>query len=307
MSGGFVIEWQWALVVHILVSLAYFAIVSRFAGRIQALSESALVFFVPVFGLAIMLFARFVYGVVYNGERPEAHKLSNENMIFTNMMAYDENVIPLNDTFLLDDVKKKRRVFLDAVKQDVLQNAKVLKMATYDSDREIAYYAVSMLSSRIDELVASIADTESRLQKAYDEGDMGLLHLYARQLSDYVGQDFVDPVTKKGKRKVYLDLINDIMEKDSNMSENVKKRYIMEKIEQEINLGMYEEADDTCRLFQDTFPNDENAYLSYIRLYHAMRDTEKIAKKVNELKACPISLTPNALRVIRYWGGVANG
>lgn len=295
--------WYVLLLLHLFVSVIYYIIIRRFTVKLQAVTETVIVFCIPVFGLIIMAVGKGIYRLVYRGKKPAAHKLSNENMIFTNMRDYDENVIPLNDTFLVDDVKRKRRVFLDAVKQNVLENPKVLRMATHDSDREIAYYAVSMLSSRLESLDSEMSELENKLQQPVNKHNLPMLRLYAQQLSEYVRQEFVDQLTRRDKRSVYLELLNRLMLEDKEISPELKKHYFLEKIDQEMELQMYAEAENTCTLFQKEFSLDEDAYLSFIKLYHAMRNPEKMYAKIIELKACPIRLSVEALRVIRYWGG----
>lgn len=296
--------WIYILILHLVLTVIYYSVVRRFTVRLQALTETAIVLCIPIFGFFIMSLCRIIYRGIYRNAKPKAHKLSNENTIFTSMTSYDENVIPLNDTFLMDDVKHKRKVFLDAVKQDVLQNPKVLRLATHDSDREIAYYAVSMLSTRLETLESAMSESENKLQHYVNRKNMALLREYASQLSEYVQQDFVDPLTKKDKRRVYLELLIQLMSEDGEADREQRRHYYLEKLAQEMALEMYIEAEESCRLFQEEFPQDEDSYMSYIKLYHAMRNPAKLHEKIEELKASPIKLSVEALRTIRYWGGV---
>lgn len=309
MIDIFTNEYSWLFVAFLNLALTaiYYVVVRRFTVKLQAFTETMVVFLIPVFGFLIMTLCRIIYRGIYRGVKPQAHKLNNENTIFTNMTSYDENVIPLNDTFLVDDVKRKRRVFLDAVKQDVLQNPKVLRMATHDSDREIAYYAVSMLSTRIETLESALSESENKLQQSVNRNNMPLLRRYAEQLSDYIGQDFIDPLTRKDKRRVYRELLIRLMHDDGEATKKQRRHYYMEQLAQEMALEMYIEAEETCTHFQEEFPDDEDTYMSFIKLYHAMRNLDKLHKKVDELKATPIMLSVEALRVIRYWGGVRRG
>lgn len=295
--------WYIAFLIHLLAACIYYLVLRRFTTKIQAVTETTIVFLIPVFGIIILTIGRSIYRLLYKGNDPQAHKLSNKNTIFTSMTTYDENVIPLNDTFLVDDVKRKRRVFLDAVKQNVLQNPKVLRLATHDSDREIAYYAVSMLSTRIETLESAMSESENKLQQTVNQNNLSMLSIYGQQLSEYINQDFVDPLTRRDKRKVYLEIINRLMTEEAELSDDMRRYYYGERLKQEMELEMFEDAEKTCSEMQLHFPDDEASYMGFIRLYHAMRDPQKLHQKIAEMKERPIRLSTEALRVIRYWGG----
>lgn len=46
-----------------------------------------------------------------------------------------DDVIPLNDAFLVDNQQQKRRFFMDAIKQSAVENQSILQMAVHDRDR----------------------------------------------------------------------------------------------------------------------------------------------------------------------------
>lgn len=286
-------------VVHLLITAAVYLIWRRRMTALQAMTEAGLVFVLPVFGVLIVGITRLCKGGRTIRSSIDPHKLRNANDVFTNLISYDENVIPLRDTFLVEDTKTKRQMFLDAVKQNVLQNPKVLKLATHDADREIAYYAVSMLSNRIEALEAELTEAQDRLEAMPD--NLYWLNRYHELLQEYVGQDFVDPLTRKQKRRQYLEVLRRLQKLDQ-----ANCIYWQESIQQQIALGDYGEAEAACEQYLNRFPEQEEGYIMYIRLYHAMGDAAKLQTKLNELKASPIRLSGQALQMIRYWGGQAH-
>ncbi|MBQ5586680.1 MAG: hypothetical protein IIU71_09925, partial [Selenomonadaceae bacterium] len=118
---------------HLLLTGAVYLAVAMKADRRQALAEAGIVLLLPGAGFLAVGITRLLYSLRFMQNRIDPHKLMNRNNVFTNLISYDENVIPLHDTFLVEDVQIKRKVFLDAVKQNVLDNPKVLRMATYDT------------------------------------------------------------------------------------------------------------------------------------------------------------------------------
>lgn len=284
---------------HLVMVLAAYLFVRRQGDSIQAATEALVVFLMPVAGFVLVLGTRLLKGIKSFQCNIDPHKLMNRNDVFTNMISYDENVIPLHDTYLVDDVKAKRKVFLDAVKQNVLQNPRVLKMATYDQDREISYYAVSMISGHIEELENKISQIEGELLENTD--DTELQQEYAALLKDYLTQEFVDKITKRNRTEQYVSLLDRLLQKSPN-----DMGYMQEKIDKEIALGNYVQAQETCERLQQAFPDHEEPYLAYINLYFYMRQSAKMQEKLAELKSIPRELSLKALNVIRYWGGTSH-
>ena len=187
-------------------------------------------------------------------------------------MRIDENVVPLNDSVLVDDPEVKRRLFTETIKRDVLQNPLVLAQAIHDEDREIAHYAITMITAQLDTLEERLYTLERRVKEEPDEIEP--LEEYADALGEYTAHR--------------------------------AERY-EEKVREEIRLARYEAAEETCRAFLARFPQNERPYLLYIELYQAMHRPALMQEKIAELKACPIRLSINALNVIRFWDeGIAH-
>lgn len=290
--------WLVLIIIHILLTLIVYLIVWKQSGRVQAFTEAGIVFLTPGAGFITICIARIIKTFHSLQANIDPHLLRNENDVFTNLISYDDNVIPLNDTFLLDDLKLRRKVFLDAVKQNVLDNASVLRMATHDSDREIAYYAVSMASGHIEKLEDSMADIRNRLEE--EPGNLELLQEYLKMLEDYLGQEFVDDITKKETRKIYVQVVNRLLYKDPD-----NMYYLQGKINQQLLLEDYDAAEQTCAFFQYRFPDREEPYIAYIKLYVALHDFKRLQKKLEEMKRIPAELSLEALTLVRYWGEAA--
>ena len=293
--------WLWPMAgCHLIMVLAAYLYARRQGDAIQGATEALIVFLMPVAGFVLVVGARIIKGIKPFQCHIDPHKLMNKNNVFTNMISYDENVIPLHDTYLVDYVSAKRKVFLDAVKQNVLENPRVLKMATYDQDREIAYYAVSMISGHIEELENKISKVEGELLQ--DKDNMELQREYAYLLKDYLEQEFVDNITKKNRTEQYVALLDSLLQVYPDEVE-----FLQEKIRKEIILENYTQAQEACESFQQAYPEREEPYLEYIKLYFHMRQPAKMEEKLNELKAIPGELSLHALELVRYWGGISHG
>lgn len=285
---------------HLLSVLATYVLVRKQGDAVMAVTEAAIVLLMPVAGCILVLGSRLLRAARGDSCHIDPKKLMNQNNVFTNMASYDENVIPLHDTYLVEDVQSRRKVFLDAVKQNVLENPKVLKMATRDRDREIAYYAVSMISGHVEELEEKMQQLEAGLSK--NAGDMELLREYAGVLQDYLSKDYVDRITQKERGRTYARVLAGLLAKEPD---NIK--YLQEKIHIEIKLENYQKAQESCAAFLELYPGREEPYIAYMRLYFALRDEDRFYEKLAELKRMPGTLSSEALRLVRYWGGADHG
>lgn len=282
---------------HLLLTAAVYVAIWKKAGKLQAAAEAGIVFLLPVAGFFVVCAARLLNSPDFlHKKAADPHIFINQNDIFLKLIDYDENIMPLLDTFLVDNAQVKRKFFLDAVRQNMLDNPKILRLATHDKDREIAYYTASMLSGHMEKLTGRMAELQAQLRQRSD--DMDLVREYAELLSDYLQQDYVDALTKRERRQTYIGLLDRLLQEEPD---NIK--YRQEKISQEIIREGYEAAEEACRNFQQAFPDREEPYIAYIKLYFAMREPDLLYGKLAEMKASRARLSPDALRALRYWGG----
>lgn len=65
--------------------------------------------------------------------------------------------------------------------------------------------------------------------------------------------------------------------------------------------GQLEEARKACQEFSAQHADKEEPILMEIKLYQALHDAKKLQERVQALKALPKRLSPEALRIIRFW------
>ena len=286
---------------HVVLTLGYFLVNLRRKNRLHVVTETIIVFAIPFFGLLLMLGYRLSCYLLDlgNGHQPEFEK---EAKAFFRGTQLDEDIIPLNDAFLVDDVQKKRHYFTDAIKQAVVDNENILQMAMHDRDREIAYYAVAMLTSRMEKLENELFAKENVIVSGESEETISLLEEYTQMLKSYLEQKkFIDHVTYRKKQGDYIGLLDYLKKACPD-----KLEYYTEEIGQLLLTENFAEAELVCAELKEHFPQREESYMMYIKLYQAWRKPKKLQQKIRELKACPIELSGEALKAIRYWDGDIN-
>lgn len=290
------IDFKWILLVHILVTIVVFLIAQKRHNWLQAMTETLFVFFLPGFGLIILLVFRLADKGLHLSREKQPADDAVKDSFFLDTMHCDEDVVPLRDTFLLDDIQKKRQFFTEAIKQNVIENQEILQMAMHDEDRETAYYVVSMMTSKMEDLETQLFTLEGELI-GEDKEHLDGLREYAGLLKGYLSHErFIDHVTFRQKQGVYLGIMDRLVSLFPQ-----EKQYYKEQYEQLLQMREYPVAEELCGQFQRQFPDDEDAFLMYIAVYQKMHDMEKLQQKIREMKASPIALSKKALNVIRYW------
>lgn len=281
---------------HLLLTIIFFAVNFRRCSWLQVVSETMVVLCVPFFGLLIMLMFKLLCRL-FHLEKGTCPEQEEEGESFFRGTELDCDIIPLNDAFLVDDVYQKRRFFTETIKQSVVENQSILQMAMHDRDREIAYYAVSMLTARMEKLENELFVREDSILSGEIPENNTMLEEYTELLREYLSQKkFVDPVTWRKKQDVYIGLLDRLL---SLHPEDIS--YYIEEIHQLLDIGNYRTAEQICSILKERFPDREEPFLMFIELYQAERRPKALQQEIQALKACPVDLSRQALRVIRYW------
>ena len=197
------------LLAHLAAALAFFLWGIHGKNRIQIAAETVLVLAVPVFGLLSMLGYRAACRLLHMEKVHLQKETEEEDAFLVGGMKYDSNIVPFHDTFLMEDAGKKRELFTTAIKQEALTNQELLRMAMNDSDREIAYYAVSLLTTQMEKLENKLFVKEGQLQKEQEAEHLKDLEEYEEILREYLSHEkFIDHVTFRQKQGMYLGVLD---------------------------------------------------------------------------------------------------
>ena len=290
------LDWKILLLAHLLATGLFLFFDLRGKTRLRAMTEAVIVLCVPVAGMVILCLFKLAGNVLrlWDIHEPEEEKVGEAFFLGA---PVQKDVVPLNDAFLVEDKLQKRHFFTESIKQSLVDNQQILQMAMHDADREIAYYAVSMLTSRMENLEGELFDRESKVLKGEQQEDLPLLKEYAELLKEYLGnKNFIDHVSWRKKQEIYVAILDRLTKLAGD-----NKIYFQEEVEQLLQLPDYPGAEQVCNDFLGCYPGAEEPYLSCISLYVAWKKPDKLQECLKKLKALPIELSPEALRVIRFW------
>lgn len=288
------------LIVHIVITALWFLLASRFRTRQQACVESVIVLLLPVGGLMMLLAWRLVCRVFhYDVHQPEPFEEDDDDFSLSTM-DYQADIVPLSDTYLLGDAHMKRRLFTNAIKQEVVENPEILREAVHDEDREITYYAVSMMTARMGKVADDIDVVEQALAEGREEDRAANLARYADLLEDYLKNGYGDADGRAKKERQLIDTLAELVRLEPD-DDDARKQQVRTLI----RAKAFDEARAACAAYAAARPETEGPVYLRLMLATAERDDAGVRTAVKELRALPVRLSPEALTAIRYWGGEA--
>lgn len=288
------------LIVHIVITALWFLLASRFRTLQQACVESVIVLLLPVVGLMMLLAWRLVCRVFhYDVHHPEPFEEDDDDFSLSTM-DYQADIVPLSDTYLLGDAHMKRRLFTNAIKQEVVENPEILREAVHDEDREITYYAVSMMTARMGKVADDIDVVEQALAEGREEDRAANLARYADLLEDYLKNGYGDADGRAKKERQLIDTLAELVRLEPD-DDDARKQQVRTLI----RAKAFDEARAACAAYAAARPETEGPVYLRLMLAAAERDDAGVRTAVKELRALPVRLSPEALTAIRYWGGEA--
>ena len=281
---------------YLMLTLLYVLYEWRYRGRISAVAKGGVVLTMPVAGLLILVLYEILGHALGLMKRTGPKEDEEDLSMSFGEHAYSGDIVPLRDVFLVDDPKLKRKFFTDAIKQDVVERQAILSEAVHDSDREIAYYAVSMMTAHMEQLSEEIYALEEAMKAGADDDD--LLNEYVDKVREFLLRQYGDTVTREQQRERYMEMLRILAERHPD-----HPAYYAEGIRELIRSGRIAEAKERCAEFRAQHPGEELPLLLMLHLAQAAHDMTLMQESIDAMKKLPVRLSNEAMQAIRYWDG----
>jgi hypothetical protein len=204
------------------------------------------------------------------------------------------SVVPINDTLIINDDSLKRRALLNLLKNDTIENVDVLSNALVNEDSETAHYAATAIMEIKRKMLNSIHTLE-RLSET-DKVDIKTLTAYAEALKKYISSNLLDEQSKR----IYLYKYSFLLEKLIEYSPQDKTFY-MEKVNCDLELNEFENVETFCKMFIQYCGNDEESYFSSMKFYYLIKDKDRLVSVMNQLKGSSVKISPDGMKILRFW------
>lgn len=286
--------------IYLIVSLAVIIILNWMNKRNIAL-KMIVVTFLPVVGWVLpMVWSRIRSEdsskefTDYIERQQEEHKVRRIG-IYNEVEKYKElNVIPIEDALVVSEHQERRQVMIDVLKQDTINYIEILQRAVSNEDTETSHYAVSAIVELKRKLQISMQELTVKYEN--DQSNLHVVIAYVEVLREFMNSGFLDHRTLRKYQFTYLSVLNRLIV----LAYETKWAYIA-KVNMEIKLELYGDAEKTAQLFIENFPDNEDAYLSLLKVYFVTRSKQKLHLTLDKLKNSPVRLSNQALTTVRFW------
>lgn len=257
-----------------------------------------LAFFLPIFGMVMILFQSAAYDRKEKTElSEELNKLKVEEVNQSIQMDDDDEpkqVVPISEVLRVNTASEKKILLMDVLYTSPSSYTSQLTEAKMDEDTEVVHYAVTALAE-------IQKDYDVRLQKLARQREEqpeepGILKSYQHLLEQYIFSGLLSVSIKKEKLHELCGILLQRMEKEQNqwtLCNKLASVYcLLEEPEK-----LYGVAETIIRIS----PENENGYLFKIKS-EIMRNNKKgILDVIKELEEKEIHLTGEGKDIINFW------
>lgn len=229
----------------------------------------------------------------------EDHPEEKEESISSRLGIYrridlekEMNVIPMEEVLILNDNATKRKLLIDALKQDAIEDIHILEQAVQNEDTETSHYAATAVL----EIKRKLLLDMQQFSIEYGRGsrELKVLAPYAQALRTYIDSGFLDDRTQRKYKYLYSHILESIVDHHSDQHD-----FFAEKINCDLELGDYDEARMYCKTFQKHHPDSEVPYVLEMKAYFMLRNYPKLQDTMKRLLSSHLKLTPGTLQFIR--------
>ncbi|WP_051968108.1 hypothetical protein [Brevibacillus thermoruber] len=206
----------------------------------------------------------------------------------------ETSIVPIEEALVLNDHATRRRIVMDALKEESLDLVGFLAKAARNEDSETAHYAVTAILEMKRGMMAELQRWSVERERHPD--DPSVLAGYADALKRYLGSGLMDAEMERTYRLLQADVLERLIRE-----EDCGEEAFADKVECELVLRRYDRAEAASERFLQAYPQSETAYYTALKLYYTLRAGRKFHETLNRLKQSSVTVSYPTLQIIRYW------
>lgn len=205
------------------------------------------------------------------------------------------NVIPIEDAMAVGSNKEKRALLLEQLKKNMKENYKVVLPAGSDSDSESAHYVAAAKMEVYRKKYSDLSEIQKQLEK--NPKDVKLAAKYLKELKQYIESELLAEREAEIYKEEYCRKFEALGKQSENeISDEMCGCYI----EYLIDLKQPEKAEE---FWKNCSPKNKNeaGYKKMLEMYYGKGLKDKFYACLHELEESEILLSPEGLKMLRYW------
>lgn len=287
------------IVLHCLVSLLY-AVIQRRKSKQEVLPRLLIVFFLPLIGIILLLVTDTIKMTSDKNENylkleSDLLKLKEESSLFRRAdVSKEMNIVPMEEILLLNDTRIRRKMLIDALKEETIWQIGTLEAALGNDDTETVHYAAAALSEMRRKLQLQLQDLSVKYES--NKKDIDVIRAYANVLKKYLESALLDKRTHMKYSFTYSFVLEQLLELDQS-----DEHAFIEKINCELTNENYEKAKAFCHMFHQHHPNSEHPYVLTMKVHYMLGSYPDLMAELSRLKRSNVKVSHSTLLLIRFW------
>jgi hypothetical protein len=285
------------IIIHLLISVVYLIYILSGKSYLR-LEFIFIIFLVPLFGLLAAIAIELLN--IYDKQGKKHIDLLpltlGEDILWKTLKSFQEagDIVPLEEAILIDNVKYRRRMMLNAIHDDPLKFLDVLLIARHNKDIETSHYATTTISHSQRRFQLQIQELSVAVES--DPGNRELVDEYIEKLEEYIESGLLEKYLLKNQRI----MLSKALDKKLTIKKNDKDALI-KKIRNEIELGDYVSAFASSDVLKQNYPDEEQAWIEAIRVCVEGNDRKKLQETIHEINELNIDWTKQGKEQISSW------
>jgi hypothetical protein len=219
-----------------------------------------------------------------------------EDILWKTLKSFQEDgdIVPLEEAILINNVKYRRRMILDAIHDDPLKFLDVLLIARHNKDLETSHYATTTISHSQRSYQLQIQELSVAVEN--DPGNVELIDVYIQKLEEYIKSGLLEKFLLKKQRI----MLSKALEKKLALIKN-NKDTLIRKVRNDIELGDYVSASAAGDALKQYWRDDEQTWIEALRICVEGNDKEKLQETIQEIRQLKIDWTKHGREQVRSW------
>lgn len=208
----------------------------------------------------------------------------------------DINIVPMQETLLVSDVSRRRKMLLDVMKRDVRRSLGAIAIALDNPDSETSHYAASVVMDALSEFRGNVQNMHVKFKQDPEDFELGSL------LLEYINEVLNQNILTGDEKRSYTyleDEIGDLLYRYyPQRVEGLQYRRLMEDL---VDVGDYPIAEKWSRRALKHRDYQLDTYIGCLKLFFTYNDRKAFFRCLEQLKQSGVVVNREMMELIRMF------
>lgn len=206
------------------------------------------------------------------------------------------NVVSIEEALIISDKQDKRRVILDALKEDSNKSITMIANALDDEDSETSHYAASVLADVKSDFKITVQQMSEKLKEFPNDEEIMILML------DYINSFIEKKVLSEIEEETYIDQFEQLMSHMYKLRKEaitgVRYRQLITHL---LSVKRSSEAITWAERAIVQLPKDLNVYKGNLKLYYEIGYKDKFFELLSQMKKSSMDYDSESIDIMHFY------